>query len=117
MDAAAIGRAALKTAADQFADNVLPIIREIQKAGHGGANAIAGKLDERGVQLPTPEVASRKPDAFAWCGETRSRGAEMSNANCRLPANAETGGDTLRHRGESAHVLPIIELAIDVPSD
>jgi len=35
--------------ADQFAANVLPIIREIQLAGHVSANAIAGKLNERGV--------------------------------------------------------------------
>ena len=49
-EAAAMGRAALKTAADQFAANVLPVIREIQAAGHVSANAIAGKLNERGVQ-------------------------------------------------------------------
>jgi DNA invertase Pin-like site-specific DNA recombinase len=44
------GRAALAVAADQFTANVLPIIREIQAAGHASANAIATKLNERGVR-------------------------------------------------------------------
>ena len=49
-EAAQRGVAALKAGADQFAANVLPVIREIQKAGAGSANAIAGKLNERGVK-------------------------------------------------------------------
>jgi DNA invertase Pin-like site-specific DNA recombinase len=48
--AARLALAARVALADQFAANVLPIIREIQKAGHVSANAIAGKLNERGVQ-------------------------------------------------------------------
>jgi DNA invertase Pin-like site-specific DNA recombinase len=48
--AAAMGRAALKEANAAYAANVLPIIREIQKVGHVSANAIASKLNERGVQ-------------------------------------------------------------------
>ena len=50
IEAATLGRVALAAAADQFAANVLPIIREIQAAGHASANAIAGKLNERGVR-------------------------------------------------------------------
>jgi DNA invertase Pin-like site-specific DNA recombinase len=49
-ETAKLGRAALVASADQFAANVLPIIREIQAAGHVSANAIAGKLNERGVR-------------------------------------------------------------------
>lgn len=49
-EAAKQGRAALLATADQFAANVLPIVREIQAAGHASANAIAGKLNERGVR-------------------------------------------------------------------
>jgi hypothetical protein len=41
------GRARPKAA--QFAANELPIIREIQAAGHASLNAIAGKLDARKV--------------------------------------------------------------------
>jgi DNA invertase Pin-like site-specific DNA recombinase len=41
---------ALKANANQFAANVLPIIREIQKNGATSANAIANKLNERGVK-------------------------------------------------------------------
>jgi DNA invertase Pin-like site-specific DNA recombinase len=35
--------------ADQFAANVLPVIRDIQRAGHESANSIASKLNERQV--------------------------------------------------------------------
>ena len=40
----------LKAAADQFAANVLPVIREIQARGVTSHNAIAAKLNERGVK-------------------------------------------------------------------
>ncbi len=46
-DAAAMGRAALKLANDQFAANVFPVIRELQAAGVTSANAVAAKLIER----------------------------------------------------------------------
>ena len=48
-DAAAMGRAALKLANDQFAANVFPVIRELQAAGVTSANAVAAKLNERKV--------------------------------------------------------------------
>ncbi len=41
--------AALKARTSQFAANVLPIIREVQKAGHTSCNAIAGQLNARKV--------------------------------------------------------------------
>jgi hypothetical protein len=47
--AAAIGWARLQEAAQQFAANVLPVIRELQAAGATSHNAIAGKLNERKV--------------------------------------------------------------------
>ena len=43
-----MGRA-LKAKTSQFAANVLPIIREIQCAGHTSCNAIAGQLNARKV--------------------------------------------------------------------
>ena len=49
-EAAARGVEALKAGADRFAANVLPVIREIQAAGVTSANAIAGRLNERGVK-------------------------------------------------------------------
>jgi DNA invertase Pin-like site-specific DNA recombinase len=56
---------AVKAAADQFAANVLPVIHEIQKSGATSANAIGGKLNERGVRLPAagsgPMSKSGKP--------------------------------------------------------
>ena len=42
-------RAARKAQAAQFAANVLPIIREVQAAGHTSFNAIAGQLNARKV--------------------------------------------------------------------
>jgi DNA invertase Pin-like site-specific DNA recombinase len=48
-EAARIGRARLQESAQQFADNVLPVIRELQAAGVTSHNAIAGKLNERNV--------------------------------------------------------------------
>jgi DNA invertase Pin-like site-specific DNA recombinase len=48
--AAARGTAAGKAAADQFAANVLPVIREIQASGLTSHNAIAAKLNERKVK-------------------------------------------------------------------
>jgi Recombinase len=42
-------RVARKAQAAQFAANVLPIIRDIQAAGHTSLNAIAGQLNVRKV--------------------------------------------------------------------
>jgi len=41
--------AALRAKTSQFAANTLPIIREIQNAGHTSCNAIAGQLNARKV--------------------------------------------------------------------
>lgn len=49
-EAAATGVAALKANADRFASNVLPLIREIQASGVTSANAIATRLNQRGVK-------------------------------------------------------------------
>jgi DNA invertase Pin-like site-specific DNA recombinase len=48
--AAKLAVESLKAAADRFAANVLPVIREIQSNGATSANAIAAKLNERGVK-------------------------------------------------------------------
>jgi hypothetical protein len=42
-------RAARMANAARFAANLLPIIREIETAGHTSCNAIAGQLDTRKV--------------------------------------------------------------------
>jgi hypothetical protein len=42
-------RVARKAQAAQFAADVLPIIRDIQAAGHTSLNAIAGQLNARKV--------------------------------------------------------------------
>jgi hypothetical protein len=43
------GAAANRTAADAFARNVLPVIREIQNSGASTSRAIAAALNARGV--------------------------------------------------------------------
>jgi DNA invertase Pin-like site-specific DNA recombinase len=48
-EAAARGVASSKAAADQFAANILPVIREIQAGGAKSANAIATALNKRGI--------------------------------------------------------------------
>jgi DNA invertase Pin-like site-specific DNA recombinase len=47
--AAALGRAALTGKAQQFAGNIMPIIHELQAAGISSHNALAGKLNARGI--------------------------------------------------------------------
>jgi DNA invertase Pin-like site-specific DNA recombinase len=49
-NAQALGTAAGKAAARQFAANVMPVIREIQTSGTKTANAIAAKLNARNVK-------------------------------------------------------------------
>jgi Recombinase len=41
--------ASSKAAADQFAANIIPVIREIQAGGAKSANAIATALNKRGI--------------------------------------------------------------------
>jgi DNA invertase Pin-like site-specific DNA recombinase len=48
-EAAARGVESSKAAADQFAANILPVIREIQAGGAKSANAIAAALNKRGI--------------------------------------------------------------------
>ena len=48
-DAAVIGRESRKAIADQFAANVLPVIRELQAAGSTSLNAIAAGLNARKI--------------------------------------------------------------------
>jgi DNA invertase Pin-like site-specific DNA recombinase len=44
------GHETMKAEADRFAANVLPVIREVQRAGARTMRAIAKALNERGVQ-------------------------------------------------------------------
>ena len=48
--AAKLGRAAVAATADRFAANVLPFIRDAQKAGASSHNAIAAELNKRHVR-------------------------------------------------------------------
>jgi hypothetical protein len=49
-EAAAKGREAQRTAADQFAANVLPVIESIKAAGATSLDAIAKALNARGIR-------------------------------------------------------------------
>jgi DNA invertase Pin-like site-specific DNA recombinase len=49
-NAGSVGRAALQKDADEFASNVIPIIRSIQAAGKIGMVSIAKILNERGIR-------------------------------------------------------------------
>jgi DNA invertase Pin-like site-specific DNA recombinase len=49
-EASAIGAQAARTAADRFASNVMPIVREIQAGGATTLTAIADKLNARGIR-------------------------------------------------------------------
>ena len=59
-EAAALGTAAGKAAADQRAANVLPIIRELRASGATSANAIATNLNERRVPTASPRVVGAR---------------------------------------------------------
>jgi DNA invertase Pin-like site-specific DNA recombinase len=49
-EAAARARPLERAAPDQFAANLLPLVREIQKAGASSLNAIADALNKRGIR-------------------------------------------------------------------
>jgi DNA invertase Pin-like site-specific DNA recombinase len=51
-EAQAMGRAARTSIADQRAENVMPIIRQVQAAGLKSLRAIAQALNDRGVKTP-----------------------------------------------------------------
>ena len=53
--AGALGRTVQAAASDQFASNVLPIIRSIQSAGPIGIVSTAKLLNERGVRTARHE--------------------------------------------------------------
>jgi hypothetical protein len=55
-EAAARGTAAGKSRADQFAANLLPLVREVQKAGASSLNAIDDALNKRGIRTAHGEV-------------------------------------------------------------
>ena len=55
VDAGALGRTVQAAAADQFASNVLSIIRSIQSAGPIGIVSTAKLLNERGVRTARHE--------------------------------------------------------------
>jgi hypothetical protein len=60
-------RVARKAQAAQFAANVLPIIRDIQAAGHTSLNAIAGQLIP-GRSLPQLEACAGATDSGSGVG-------------------------------------------------
>jgi hypothetical protein len=71
VEAAKLGRAALKANARRFAANVRPIIDEIVRAGATSHNAIAAKLNERNVRTArggvwTPCTGWSDPAPFRW---------------------------------------------------
>ena len=50
--ASAKGAEAKRKAADDFARNVLPVVRQLQSSGVAGLVGIAAALNERGVRTP-----------------------------------------------------------------
>jgi hypothetical protein len=73
-------RAARKTQAAQFAANVLPIIRDIQAAGHTSLNAIAEQLNARKVatanggrwrHVQVRQILARAPAGAEFCSAGR----------------------------------------------
>jgi DNA invertase Pin-like site-specific DNA recombinase len=71
---ATLGRKAKAAAADQFAANVLPVIRELQAAGAASANAIAAGLNAR-------KVPARRGGRWTH--------SQVANALARTPAPAD----------------------------
>jgi hypothetical protein len=75
-------RVARKAQAAQFAGNVLPIIRDIQTAGHTSFNAIAGQLNARKV---------------ATANGGRWRHVQVRQISARAIAEAALRADVLRN--------------------
>jgi hypothetical protein len=68
---------ARKAQAEQFAANVLPIIRDIQAAGHTSFNAIAGQLNARKVATGN---GAQWRQADSWSGGERPHGDALVDA-------------------------------------
>jgi hypothetical protein len=62
-EASAKGAQARRAAANRFAANVLPIIRQLQAQGITGLRVLAAALNERGVR--TPHGARWHPSSVA----------------------------------------------------
>ena len=62
------GAASNKAAADKFAANVMPIIRQAQAAGANSLRAIAEILNARGGQAKPSQYRLQRPRQRAWRG-------------------------------------------------
>lgn len=89
--------ASIKALADQHAANVLPVIREIRKAGAGSLHQIAEALNARGAsQLPAAGNGTRHRCGMYW------RGLKSFRMLTRLCARVRSAG--LFHDFSSADV-------------
>jgi hypothetical protein len=79
------GTAAVKAGAKQFAANVLPIIREIERAGATSNAAIAAKLNERGVR-------TARGGRWTHVSSRRRAGASVAMFKQMAALRARTGG-------------------------
>jgi DNA invertase Pin-like site-specific DNA recombinase len=78
-DAAKLGREARQIAADQFAANVLPVIRELQAAGAKSTNAIAAGLNARKVPARRGGLWTHSQVGNLLARRTRGDAAPQSN--------------------------------------
>jgi hypothetical protein len=67
-DAQAMGQAGNRQAADAFAANVLPVVRQMQASGAGSLHAIAAALNDRGIRTARGGAwyASTVRNLLAW---------------------------------------------------
>jgi DNA invertase Pin-like site-specific DNA recombinase len=85
-------RAALQARADERADDVLPIVRELQKGGAASLRAIAAGLNERGI--PTARGTGRRPCRCPACsiGSKPTRAREHARKHATdLKGNKRAG--------------------------
>jgi DNA invertase Pin-like site-specific DNA recombinase len=71
-EAAVKAHAANRAAADQFASNILPIVRDIQEAGRSSLREIAAALNSRVSALPEVACGVRRPCGTYSCGRQNS---------------------------------------------
>jgi hypothetical protein len=108
VDAGAIGRTVQVDAADQFASNLLPIIRSIRSAGPIGMVAIAKTQTNAASGQLGADSGMCRPSQICWLARTIARRADRTTLHKQEFAPAETFRSLpvhreslprLRHRG------------------
>jgi hypothetical protein len=99
-------RVTRKAQAAQFAANVLPIIRDIQAAGHTSLNGIAGQLNPRKVAVANCECKVRHIPDRAAAGAGRGPIAQALPACRGSPRQSSSTG---RRRPRSLSSFELIQ--------